>query len=535
MSGDLALLRSEWTKFASVRGWVIAVVVAAGATIGLGLLPGMQGSCGTRGPASECVSPVGPEGQQVTDRFTFVRQSLTGDGSLTARVASLTGLLPSAGDAPRGGDEPEVEPAPRAGLASWAKAGLIIKDGTTPGSAYAAVMLTGGHGVRMQHNYVHDQAGRPDSTMEPRWLRLTRTGSSITGAESADGIGWTDVGTVELAGLPSTVEAGLFVTSPQYAEPVAGPIGVSGAFGGPSQATATFDQLGREGRWAGVGFTGVEIGAPATTNPDPSADPSAGPTGPGAGRGVGAGGPRTGSAPTADGYTVTGSGDIAPAVAGAAGGGTTVTQTLVGTFAGLIVVVVIGTTMITAEYRRGLIRTTLVASPGRARVLAAKAVVVGGVAFVAGLIAAAVVVTAGQPMLRHHGVHVYPATLATEVGVVLGTGALLAGAAVLALALGALVRRSAAAVTTAIMVIVLPYLLAVSVLPAGAAQWLLRVAPAAAFALQQSTPQYDQVDNLYIPASGYFPLSPWLGFGVLCGWIALTFGAATLRLRRRDV
>ena len=33
---------------------------------------------------------------------------------------------------------------------------------------------------------------------------------------------------------------------------------------------------------------------------------------------------------------------------------------------------------VTAEYRRGLIRLTLLASPGRIRVLAAKAVVLGG-------------------------------------------------------------------------------------------------------------------------------------------------------------
>ena len=40
---------------------------------------------------------------------------------------------------------------------------------------------------------------------------------------------------------------------------------------------------------------------------------------------------------------------------------------------------------ITAEYRRGLIRTTLAASPRRGRVLAAKAIVIGAVTFAAGL------------------------------------------------------------------------------------------------------------------------------------------------------
>ena len=52
-------------------------------------------------------------------------------------------------------------------------------------------------------------------------------------------------------------------------------------------------------------------------------------------------------------------------------------DTLVGTFAGLIAVLVVGTMFITAEFRRGLIRVTLTASPRRSRVLAAKAIVLG--------------------------------------------------------------------------------------------------------------------------------------------------------------
>ena len=63
-------------------------------------------------------------------------------------------------------------------------------------------------------------------------------------------------------------------------------------------------------------------------------------------------------------------------------------HTLVGAFAGLIAVVVVGTMFITAEYRRGLIRTTFAASPRRGRVLAAKAIVIGAVTFAAGLAAA---------------------------------------------------------------------------------------------------------------------------------------------------
>jgi ABC-type transport system involved in multi-copper enzyme maturation permease subunit len=506
--GFAQLLRAEWTKFRTVRGWVIGVLVAGSVIVGLGLLPGMQGSCGKHGPDSACTLSVGPGGEEVTDRFFFVHQPLAGDGSITVRVTSLTGLLPT----PPAGRSAPV--GTRSGLAPWAKAGLIIKASTRQGSAYAAVMVTGSHGVRMQDNYVHDTAGQPApvSAASPRWLRLTRSGDAITGTESGDGTHWTAIGSAHLAGLPTTVQAGLFAASPQYAQPASESFVLAGDSGGPTQATATFDHLDRQGAWPSQAWTGEDIGGFANATVLQ----------------------RGGFEQAGGGFTVTGSGDIAPAVAGAAGLGTTITQTLVGTFAGLIVVVVVGTMFITAEYRRGLIRTTLAASPRRGRILAAKAIVIASVTFAAGLAAATVVVTGGQRTLRANGVYVHPAATLTELRVVAGTAALLAVAAILALAIGTMLRRSAPAVTAAVVAIVLPYLLAISVLPAGAARWLLRITPAAAFAIQQSTPQYPQVSNVYTPANGYFPLAPWTGFAVLCTWAALALGLAVLLLRRRD-
>lgn len=485
MTGLGTAVRAEWTKFRTVRGWVIATAVAAVAMVGLGLAPGVSGSCGQRGPGSECALPVGPGGEEVTDSFTFVHRPLTGDGSVTARVASMTGRLASG----------------RAALPPWAKAGLIVKDGTRPGSSYAAVMLTAAHGVRMQHDYTHDRAG--SSGGGPRWLRLTRAGNTLTGAESVDGAQWTDVGSARLDHLPSTVEVGLFATSPQYTEVVSESIGAMGASSEPSQVTATFDSV-----TPGDGWTDTVVGEL----------------------------PGRDSAYTRDGdrYTLTGTGDIAPAVSGAAGLGTSITATLVGTFAALIVMVVVGTMVATGEYRRGLIRTTLAATPHRGRMLAAKALVVAAVTFVTGVVAAAVVVTVGQRLLRSSGVYVHPVSTATELRVIAGTGALLAVAAVLALALGTLLRRGTTAVTAAVATIVLPYLLVMAALPVDAGRWVLRVTPAAAFALQQSAKQYDQVANLYIPQEGYFPLPPWAGFGVLAAWTAVALAAAAWLLRRRD-
>ena len=510
--GFAQLLRAEWTKFRTVRGWVIGLVIAVLVMVGLGLFGagGSSSSCQSTsgGPARSnqgCFTapPVGPGGEAVSDSFYFVRQPLSGNGSITVRITSLTGQIPS-------GNRPVLGTRP--GLVPWAKAGIIIKASTQPGSAYAAMMVTADHGVRMQDNFTGDTAGLPGAVTvsDPRWLRLTRSGDTITGYDSADGTHWTQVGTVASAGLPPTVQAGLFAASPAYQAISYGLGGGENGIVAPSRDTAVFDHVSRSGTWPVGTWTGDYIGA---------ADSS------------GIGGYRQAGGR----FTVTGSGDIAPAVAGQGGSASlTAAVFLVGTFAGLIAVIVVAAMFITAEYRRGLIRTTLTASPRRGRVLAAKAVVVGSVAFVAGLAAAAAAVIFGTQLARSRS-YVYPVSSLTELRMIVGTAALLAVAAVLALAVGTMLRRSAAAVTVVIVVIVLPYFLSVtSVLPAGAADWVLRITPAAAFAVQQAMPQYPQVTAIYSPASGYYPLAPWAGFAVLCGWAAIAVVLAQVLLRRRD-
>jgi ABC-type transport system involved in multi-copper enzyme maturation permease subunit len=514
--GFAQLLRAEWTKFRTVRGWLIGLLVALLVMLGLGLFGagGSSSSCQSTsgGPTrsdqgcSTVNPPVGPGGEAVSDSFYLVRQPLSGNGSITVRVTSLTGLIPS-GNGPVLGNQP--------GLVPWAKAGIIIKASTQPGSAYAAMMVTADHGVRMQDNFTGDTAGQPGAVTasDPRWLRLTRSGDTITGYDSADGTHWTQVGTVQLAGLPPTVQAGLFAASPAYQDISQGLGGGENGTIAPSQDTGVFDHVSRSGTWPAGTWTGDYIGAAY-------------------GSGIG------GYHQAGGRFTVTGSGDIAPAVPGQAGGeDLTVTVFLVGTFAGLIAVIVVATMFITAEYRRGLIRVTLTASPRRGRVLAAKAIVIGSVAFVTGLVAAAAAVIFGTQLARGR-VYVFPVSGLTEVRMVLGTAALVAVAAVLALAVGTMLRRSAAAVTVVIVAIVLPYLLGVvSVLPAGVADWVLRITPAAAFAVQQAVPQYPQVTALYSPSArgGYFPLAPWAGFAVLCGWAAIAVAVALVLLRRRDV
>jgi hypothetical protein len=128
------------------------------------------------------------EGPHFTDQFHFVHQPLAGDGAVVARVLTQQ-------------DSHE-----------WAKAGIMIKAGTTSGSPYAAIMVTPLHGVRLQGNFDTELTGSESTA--PRWLKLTRSGAAITGYESSDGTTWSQVGTVSVGALPRTAEAGLFVTSP---------------------------------------------------------------------------------------------------------------------------------------------------------------------------------------------------------------------------------------------------------------------------------------------------------------------------------
>lgn len=509
--GFARLVRAEWTKLRTVRAWLTALIAAAVAMTAFSLLSvsGEHRNCAGKAACPTVV--VGPGGEAVSDSYELVHRTLTGDGTITVEVASLTGLLPPAGHA-FGQPIPPAVPlsAGRPGLAEWAKAGLIVTAGTRQGASYAAVMLTGGHGVRLQYDYTHDTAGNVVAG-SPGWLRLTRHGDAVTGYASADGTRWRRIGTARPSHLPATVEAGLFVTSPVDAQVIQHPFVTSGAVS-PTLATATFTHLAVAGGWSPSAWRGETIGGPEGGYPALTGRYG-----------------RLGD----DGYRISGSGDVAPAVSGVEGVGVTIDHTLTGGFAGLIVVIALGAVFAAGEYRRGLIRTTLTATPRRGRVLAAKAIVIGCATFVATLPAAAISVVLGTYMLRADHTLLYPVTALTEVRVIAGTAGFLAVAAVTALALGVILRRSAGAITALVVGMVLPYLFFPG-LPAGAAQWLLRVAPAAALSVQQTLPVYHQVANSYIPVNGYYPLAPWAGFAVLCAYAAVALAVAAMLLRRRD-
>ncbi|MGH3217979.1 MAG: beta strand repeat-containing protein [Streptosporangiaceae bacterium] len=122
-----------------------------------------------------------------TDQFNYVSQPLTGNGSIVARVTSQTNTN------------------------AWAKSGVMIKQSTTAGTAYALLAVTPGNGVTFQSNFNTSVAGG-SYTFPNAWLKLTRTGGTITAYTSPDGSTWTQVGTATVS-LTDPVTIGLFTCS----------------------------------------------------------------------------------------------------------------------------------------------------------------------------------------------------------------------------------------------------------------------------------------------------------------------------------
>ena len=159
-----------------------------------------------------------------------------------------------------------------------------------------------------------------------------------------------------------------------------------------------------------------------------------------------------------------------------------------GSLVGVIAMIALGAVFIGSEYRRGMIRTTFAGTPRRGRVILAKAIVIGVVAFAAGLVGAAIAVAIAGPKLRSEGwtPPIYPLlSLGTGTGlrIAAGTAVVLALAAIFALAVGVMLRRGIGAITVGIALLVGPLLVATAV-GQSAGAFLLRDA-AAAFAVQR--------------------------------------------------
>jgi hypothetical protein len=463
------LLLAEWTKLRSVRRWMLTLAAVVGLTL---LVAVIEGSSRGGGDA-EAGEPL--EQPEFTDEFHLVHQPLSGDGSIVARVVS---------------QEDSHE---------WAKAGIMVKSRLDVGAPYAALLLTPDHGVRMQWNFENDVAGNEDGAA-PQWLRLTRSGDVVTGYESPDATNWEEVGEAELDHLPSTVEVGLFVTSPLSVE-IDRQYGSSAVHEEPTVGVAEFDNVRIEDT---EGPSSPELAD--WRSYDTSMESF------------------DGELTESDGvFTLTGSGDVTEVRRPFADD--LVRLSLEGTTVGVLAAAALGALFMTAEFRRGMIRTTFAASPGRGRVLMAKAIVLGGATFGAGLVASILAFWVSQRTLR---TTTRPAGLpelsladATVLRAVVGTAVVLALVAVLSLAVATIVRHTAVAIPLVVLPLLVPSIVSTG-LPLGVANWLTRLTPSAGFAVQETLERYDTA------------IAPLVGLGVLAAYTAVGLGAATALLRRRD-
>ena len=127
------------------------------------------------------------------DQAQYAYTSLSGDGSIIARVSSITNTDP------------------------WAKAGLDIRETTAGGSKHVYLIASESNGLQFGSRAssglgTATNASTAAAAFTPVYLKLTRVGNTFSGYRSTDGTGWTLMGAVTLA-MNTNITIGLISTS----------------------------------------------------------------------------------------------------------------------------------------------------------------------------------------------------------------------------------------------------------------------------------------------------------------------------------
>jgi ABC-2 type transport system permease protein len=186
-----------------------------------------------------------------------------------------------------------------------------------------------------------------------------------------------------------------------------------------------------------------------------------------------------------------------------------------------ITAIALGTMVVTSEYGTGMIRATLAATPRRGAVLAAKAVVLSGTLFVAGVVTAFAGYLGGNWFLDREGIGI----ALSDDGVLrslLGSGLYLAGLGLFAMAVGLLIRHTAAALSIVLALVFVVGNMAF-LLPGTWGEWVAKLLPGNAGS------------GLVTPVS-FNPelLGPWTGFAVFAAEVAALLLAGWVVFRHRD-
>lgn len=133
----------------------------------------------------------GADIETTADEFHYVYQTLNGDGTIQARVATIQNTDP------------------------WAKGGVMIRETLAANSTHAMMVLTPGNGVAFQRRVA--TGGITTSTQganvaAPYWVKIVRSGTTFSGYSSPDGISWTLVGSDTIS-MATSVFIGMPLTS----------------------------------------------------------------------------------------------------------------------------------------------------------------------------------------------------------------------------------------------------------------------------------------------------------------------------------
>ncbi len=154
------------------------------------------GATGSQGSASFSsgtftVAGAGGDIWGTTDAFQYVSQPTNGDFQIVARVTAIQNTH------------------------QWAKAGLMLRQSTAENAAHVLLDITPGGTVEFMKRASSGASTTLvtyGSQVAPAWLRLSRTGSTVTAAVSANGSTWTTLGSTSVT-IPASASVGLAVTS----------------------------------------------------------------------------------------------------------------------------------------------------------------------------------------------------------------------------------------------------------------------------------------------------------------------------------
>jgi regulation of enolase protein 1 (concanavalin A-like superfamily) len=179
-SSSIPVLVTSATPHGLPTGWIDADIGHTG-TVG----------AATYSNGTFSVQGAGADVWGTSDAFNYVYTPLSGNAWIVARVASVSGQ------------------------ANWVKAGVMIRSSLDPSSAQALMLVSHAKGVAFQRRPTDGGTSvstSGTSSTAPHWVKLVKSGTTISGYESADGIDWTLVGS-DTFNMPGAVSVGLAVSS----------------------------------------------------------------------------------------------------------------------------------------------------------------------------------------------------------------------------------------------------------------------------------------------------------------------------------